>query len=353
VSSGHNKPSQVNSEEEDLDASGGLSESEGGPDISDTNDKRRPIDAMEVAGHYVSSGGTVLHKLAPCPVSLSNLIKVLIINCDCPPQLAQTYATIIPTTLVPTFIPPTDKPSHPRMKEKICTGHLPPRLVPWFNGLFSPHLWVIFGNSAPWAAPSEDDIKNIWAEVFPEEDPLDYATPLGGIVQKLVSQLAQRQSSHILTITQIVDHLSGWRHNLGNTGLVVLQSKVFPALPDDDNITRVRSEWCRWAVSCTKGDHLFYFADIFEDEDSNILSQSVCFISSRKIPELTHAPPSLKGIFQSKLISAILGSHINSILPLHINVKADRPIGALVLAIQSMCGFPYFLCSFQFTIILS
>jgi hypothetical protein len=101
VSSGHNKPSQVNSEEEDLDASGGLSESEGGPDISDTNDKRGPIDAMEVAGHYVSSGGTVLHKLAPCPVSLSNLIKVLIINCDCPPQLAQTYATIIPTTLVP------------------------------------------------------------------------------------------------------------------------------------------------------------------------------------------------------------------------------------------------------------
>jgi hypothetical protein len=69
---------------------------------------------------------------------------------------------------------------------------LPPCLVPWFEGLFSPHLQVIFGNCAPWAAPSKDDIKPIWTEVFPEEDPLDYTTPLGGIVQKLVCQLAQR-----------------------------------------------------------------------------------------------------------------------------------------------------------------
>jgi hypothetical protein len=105
-----------------------------------------------------------------------------------------------------------------------------------------------------------------------------------------------------------------------------------------------------WAVSHTECDHPFYFVGILEDEDDHILSQLVCFISLRKIPELTH---SLKGIFQSKLISAILRSHINSILPLCINVKADRPIGALTLAIQSVHGFPYFLCSFQFIIILS
>jgi hypothetical protein len=170
---------------------------------------------------------------------------------------------------------------------------------------------MTFGNSGPWAAPSEDAIKDIWTEVFPEEDPLDYTTPLGSIVQKLVSQLARRQSGHILTITQIVDRLSSWRHNLGYTGLVALNSKVFPALPEDDNITRVRSEWCRWAVSRTKGDHPFYFADVLEDEDGNLLSQLVCLIDFRKVPELTHAPPSLKGIFQSKLVSAILGSHIN------------------------------------------
>jgi hypothetical protein len=35
-------------------------------------------------------------------------------------------------------------------------------------------------------------------------------------------------------------------------------------------------------------------------------------------------------------ISAVLGLYINSIAPLHINVKVDRPIGALVLAIQSV-----------------
>jgi hypothetical protein len=68
---------------------------------------------------------------------------------------------------------------------------LPPCLVPRFEGHFSPHLWVIFGNCAPWAVCSKDDIKPISAEVFPEEDPLDYTTPLGGIVQKLVCQLAQ------------------------------------------------------------------------------------------------------------------------------------------------------------------
>jgi hypothetical protein len=106
------------------------------------------------------------------------------------PQLERTYTTIIPTTSVPTFISPTEELVRPRAKEKIRTGHLPPRLVPRFEGLFSPHLRAIFGNSAPWGAPSEDAIKHAWTEVFPEEDPLDYTTPLGGIVQKLVSQLA-------------------------------------------------------------------------------------------------------------------------------------------------------------------
>ncbi|KAN0139938.1 hypothetical protein V8E53_002243 [Lactarius tabidus] len=261
VSSACKKPTQVNSDQEDEEnLNGALS---------------------EIEEHFVGSGRTASQKLAPR-------------------LLERTYATasIIPITSVPTFVPPTHEPSRPHAKERICTSHLPPRLVPRFEGLFSPHLRVIFGNSGPWAAPSEDAIKDIWTEVFPEEDPLDYTTPLGSIVQKL-----------------IVDRLSSWRHNLGHAGLVALNSKVFPALPEDNNITRVRSEWCRWAVSRTEGDHPFYFADVLEDEDGNLLFQS--------------------GIFQSKLVSAILGSHINSIAPLHINVKADRPIGALILAIQS------------------
>jgi hypothetical protein len=125
---------------------------------------------------------------------------------------------------------------------------------------------------------------------------------------------------------------------------VALHSRIFSALPcDDDDIARVRSEWCTWAVSHTDGDHPFYFVDVHEDEDGNLLSQSVCFINFRKFPELIHVLASLKGIFQSRLVSAILGSHVNSITPLHINMKSDRPIGALVLAIQSVRGFPFFL----------
>jgi hypothetical protein len=37
-------------------------------------------------------------------------------------------------------------------------------------------------------------------------------------------------------------------------------------------------------------------------------------------------------------ISAVLGLYINSMAPLHIRVRVDRPIGALVLG-HSVCAF--------------
>jgi hypothetical protein len=59
------------------------------------------------------------------------------------------------------------------------------------------------------------------------------------------------------------------------------------------------------------------------------------FFCPELTPNLTTPYCNTQGIFQLKIISAILGSYINSITPLHINVKTDRPVGALILAIQS------------------
>ncbi|KAF8259592.1 hypothetical protein EI94DRAFT_1751060 [Lactarius quietus] len=138
--------------------------------------------------------------------------------------------------------------------------------------------------------PNDNHLKCVWATVFSEEAPLDFDMPLGLMVHKL-----------------IVDRLSSWRHNIGSAGLLALQSKVFSTLQGSD--------WCTWAVLRTEGDHPFYFANIVEDSDGNVQSQL--------------------GIFQSKIISAILGMYINSIMPLCLNIKTDRPVGALVMAIQS------------------
>lgn len=77
------------------------------------------------------------------------------------------------------------------MKDDIRTGHLPPRIGPRFDGLFTPHMRAIFGKTTPWEAPAEETIVDCWAKVFPEEDPLDFSTPLGIIVQKLVGRLTQ------------------------------------------------------------------------------------------------------------------------------------------------------------------
>jgi hypothetical protein len=110
----------------------------------------------------------------------------LIIDHDYPSQLRRTYATIIPTTSVPEFVPRIEVP---HVKERIRIGHLPPHITFLFDSVFSPHLCMIFGKAAPWELPTEDDIKNAWAVVYPKETALDFHTPLGSIVQKLVSSL--------------------------------------------------------------------------------------------------------------------------------------------------------------------
>ncbi|KAI9452958.1 hypothetical protein BJY52DRAFT_1189914 [Lactarius psammicola] len=267
------RPTWVDSDEE----LGGLSEHEG--DTEGDNDERDAINAIGASTRPAYHVGTVKNPAR---------------------SLQRSYAQIIPTTSVATFASPIL--DLPRAREKIHLGHLPHHLVTRFNGVFCPHLRAIFGATTPWEAPADEDIKHAWATVFPKECALDFGTPLGIIIHKL-----------------IIDRLSSWRHGIGNAGLLALQAKVFPNLPAggivNNHTSQVRSKWCTWAVSRTEADHPLYFLDVTEDADGNIESQS--------------------GIFQSKIISAILGYHINSIAPLRINAKTDRPIGALVLAIQS------------------
>jgi hypothetical protein len=165
------------------------------------------------------------------------------------------------------------------VKDKIRLGHLPPHIASLFDGAFSPHLRVLFGNTTPWEVPPENHIKSAWGAVFPKEDKLDFSTPLGGMIRKLVSHVALSTIKSIYvptaaTAIQIVDRLSSWRHNIGNSGLLALQAKVFSTLQGGD-ITRARSEWCTWALSHTEENHPFYFAGVVEDEDGNIQSQSV------------------------------------------------------------------------------
>jgi hypothetical protein len=66
-----------------------------------------------------------------------------------------------------------------------------------FDSIFAPHLCVLFGKTAPWKAPPNDDIKKIWAAVFPAEERLDFTMPLGGMIWKLVSQFNLHSSTEV------------------------------------------------------------------------------------------------------------------------------------------------------------
>ena len=46
--------------------------------------------------------------------------------------------------------------------------------------------------TVPWEMPANEDIEHAWALSFPNEDALELCTPLGTIVQKLVSHTSSR-----------------------------------------------------------------------------------------------------------------------------------------------------------------
>jgi hypothetical protein len=170
--------------------------------------------------------------------------------------------------------------------------------------------------------PPENHIKNTWRAIFPNEDELNFTTPVGGMIWKLVSRvMASIDLIYVSTTTtiQIVDRLASWRHNIGSSGLLVLKTKVFPILRqggDISDITWARSEWCTWALSCTEDNHLFYFVGVIKDKDCNIQSQSVGFCAFLSFLELTHTPTfhAYQGIFQSKIILLISTEHTQQLL---------------------------------------
>jgi hypothetical protein len=100
-------------------------------------------------------------------------------------QRSYAYARIVPTTSVPTFTQPSL--DVPRAKEKIRLGHLPAHLVVPFDIVFAPRLRTLFGMTLPWEMPSNEDVERVWAAAFPNEDALEIYSPIGTIVQKLVS----------------------------------------------------------------------------------------------------------------------------------------------------------------------
>jgi hypothetical protein len=102
-------------------------------------------------------------------------------------QCSYAYATIIPTTSVPTFASPSQALDLPRAKDKIRLGHLPAHLVLPFDSIFAPRLRMIFSMTIPWEIPTDEVVEHAWAISFPNERALDVNTPLGVIVQKLVS----------------------------------------------------------------------------------------------------------------------------------------------------------------------
>ncbi|KAJ3510665.1 hypothetical protein NLJ89_g4544 [Agrocybe chaxingu] len=259
VSSRSLPPTRPDSEEE----LGGFSDQEG------DDDERRAIEITGKASKpaYYAGGSTT---------------KV---------QAVHSLAKIVPTTSVPTFASPAQV--LPRAKEKIRRGHLPAHLVTPFDEVLAPRLHMIFGTTAPWEAPTYQDIQTAWDTVFPEETELQLrGTALGVIVQKLVH-----------------DRLSGWKTLIGRAGITALKKHVFPTIPSgQQGPIEVQKEWCNWAISRSEEDHPFYFAEVIEDKDGNVTSQLV----------------------QHQFLA-----HIASIAPLTINVKTDRPVGALVLAIQS------------------
>lgn len=99
----------------------------------------------------------------------------------------RSLAKIVPTTSVPSFVPPTRCDSlFPKKKEAIRLSDLPSHLQRGFENTFSVRLRELFGYTTPWEQPEDEAIMKIWLEAFPETM-LDDDAWLKAVVYKLVS----------------------------------------------------------------------------------------------------------------------------------------------------------------------
>ncbi|KAF8958072.1 hypothetical protein BDZ97DRAFT_1668931 [Flammula alnicola] len=217
----------------------------------------------------------------------------------------RSLAKVVPTTTVTAFINPStsSQVAHSRLKkEQIRLSHLPPRLQATFESVFIPRAREVFGYTAPWATPDIDDLTASWSDAFPSED----ASSFNVIPQKLVE-----------------DRLHAWRNRFASAALTYLQNHVFPLL--ESNSTDARAELCTWLLSGEEHTRPFYFR-IYEEPDEEELAAS----------------EEVKGLFQSAIVSAVLGTHITAISAIPAAERSKRrPVGALVLTIQAVSSVCY------------
>ncbi|KAH9032121.1 hypothetical protein EDB85DRAFT_2145677 [Lactarius pseudohatsudake] len=199
---------------------------------------------------------------------------------------------VISTTSVPTFIKPVTSSLVAltrRKKGDIRLGHLSTHLQTTFIEDFTPRLYDLFGTLKAWEQPTGADLQRLWKRVFPHEKGLDFETGDGVIVLKLIE-----------------DRLSHWRKKFGERGLEALEEITFNDLPENDTTHR---QCCR----------PFYYST-YEEPDLEVEGSKL----------------TVKGIFQSPLIAAILGTHMACVYPIRDEDRLDRkPVGALVHSIQA------------------
>ncbi|KIJ99632.1 hypothetical protein K443DRAFT_163080 [Laccaria amethystina LaAM-08-1] len=215
----------------------------------------------------------------------------------------KSLATIVPTTSVPSFVPPSASRHQFKKKEDVRLSDLPQHLQHNFDAIFSPRLREYLGSSqTPWDVPTKTTINDLWKKVFPSVPLLEDAH-LYHIVSKLID-----------------DRVSSWRNKFAKGAVDYLTKSIFPQLPD--NTKEQRALWCAWAISGSDRQQPFYYL-IYEDaEDAE---------------EGSSSGPITKGIFQSSIISAVLGLHVSGISQIAPALRSEnKPIGALVLTVQAV-----------------
>ncbi|KAF8056310.1 hypothetical protein FPV67DRAFT_1431566, partial [Lyophyllum atratum] len=213
-------------------------------------------------------------------------------------------AKVEPTTSVAEYVPPSTATIKIKKKQDIrAKEDLPAHLKYAFEGRFLPRLREILGITPAWERPEEAEVRDLWDEVFPEEQ-------LSGWLEVVVKKLVE-------------NNISNWRAKIAATALDAFKKNIVPALPDQT--PEGISEWCDWALSGNYKKRPFYYQS-YEEEELEVEEGAE--------PEI--------GLFLHPLILATLSYHYSSISQIHASARSEeRPEGALVTAIQAVSDLPY------------
>ncbi|KAF8055369.1 hypothetical protein FPV67DRAFT_847055 [Lyophyllum atratum] len=212
-------------------------------------------------------------------------------------------AKVEPTTSVAEYVPPSTAAIKLKKKQDIrAKEDLPAHLKYAFEGRFLPRLREILGITRAWERPEEAEVRDLWNEVFPEEE-------LSGWLEVVVKKLVE-------------NNISNWRAKIAATALDAFKKNIIPALPDQTS--EGISEWCDWALSGNYKKRPFYY-QTYEEEELGVEEGAEPEIIVRA-----------SGMFLHPLILATLSYHYSSISQIHASARSEeRPEGALVTAIQA------------------